>query len=91
MTNLEFLKEGNYRTTLIPYANCSSIDYIINLMIEKPDWTYLQARLLQEELGLETYFALFPEGKFTEDRVDEIWKERNKARNIKMADIGDLR
>ena len=50
MNNIEFLKEYGIRTTLIPYPECDSDNYLINLMIEKPDWTYLQITFNQMDL-----------------------------------------
>ena len=50
MNNIEFLKEYGIRTTLIPYPECDSDNYLINLMIEKPDWIYLQETFNQTDL-----------------------------------------
>lgn len=50
MNNIEFLKEYGIRTTLIPYPECDSDNYLINLMIEKPEWTYLQETFKQQGL-----------------------------------------
>ena len=88
MDNLEFLKRYDLRTTCIKATECTEkTDYTINLMIAHPDWTYLQETYLQEKLGLEEYFKLFPDAKFTEDRVDEIWKEEHP---IKIKDSIEL-
>ena len=50
MNNIEFLKEYGIRTTLIPYPECDNDNYLINLMIEKPDWIYLQETFKQQGL-----------------------------------------
>lgn len=50
MNNIEFLKEYGIRITLIPYSECDEDNYLINLMIEKPDWTYLQITFNQMDL-----------------------------------------
>lgn len=50
MNNIEFLKEYGIRTTLIPYPECDSDNYLINLMIEKSEWTYLQETFKQQGL-----------------------------------------
>ena len=51
MNNIEFLKEYGIRTTLIPYPECDDANYTVNLMIEKPDWTYLQETFNQMDLA----------------------------------------
>ena len=50
MNNIEFLKEYGIRTTLIPYPECDNDNYLINLMIEKPEWIYLQETFKQQGL-----------------------------------------
>ena len=50
MNNIEFLKEYGIRTTLIPYSECDEANYIVNLMIEKPEWIYLQETFNQKDL-----------------------------------------
>ena len=50
MNNIEFLKEYGIRTTLIPYPECDNDNYLINLMIEKPEWIYLQETFNQMDL-----------------------------------------
>lgn len=50
MNNIEFLKGYGIRTTLIPYPECDSDNYLINLMIEKPEWIYLQETFKQQGL-----------------------------------------
>ena len=50
MNNIDFLKEYGIRTTLIPYPECDEANYIVNLMIEKPEWIYLQETFNQKDL-----------------------------------------
>ena len=76
MDNLQFLSFFGERTKLKPFSECSGIEYTINLMIKHPNWIYLQQTYTQESMGLEEYFEKFPGGKYIEDRVNEIWKER---------------
>lgn len=93
MDNLKFLELQGERTELKPFNECGGIEYTINLMIKHPDWIYLQQTYTQESIGLEEYFDKFPGGKFTEDRVNEIWKERrlhnyyNKSQTYSKEDL----
>ena len=50
MNNIEFLKGYGIRTNLIPYPECDNDNYLINLMIEKPEWIYLQETFKQQGL-----------------------------------------
>lgn len=91
MDNLEFLKKYELRTTCIKATECvEKTDYTINLMIAHPTWTYLQETYLQEKLGLERYFELFPNAKPTEDRVDEIWHEEHPNKRFKIIEDEEL-
>ena len=87
MDNLKFLRLYGERIELKPFNECSDIEYTINLMINHPDWIYLQQTYVQKSIGLDEYFDIFPGGKFIEDRANEIWKERRIYNYYHKSDI----